>query len=93
MPLYDLEFITDTDAGRVVNVWAEPLNNMAEALEAVVQGNANILSNMTDGMVTIVLTRQASRQAAVANFIAEENVRQMYPEIHDALTTASSTNH
>jgi hypothetical protein len=81
MNTYDIDIVTDSDEGRTVNVWTAKANNMAEALLDAFEKNKNSLKSTTEGAVMVTITKQLSKQAAVANFEAQAKVQKMAPEM------------
>jgi len=41
MHTYEIDIVSDSDEGRTVNVWTAKANNMAEALQDVMDKNKN----------------------------------------------------
>jgi hypothetical protein len=89
MHTYDIDIVSDSDEGRMVNVWTAKANNMAEALQDVMDKNKNSLMGKTEGAVMVTIIKQLSKQAEVANFEARAKVEQMSPEMVRLITIES----
>jgi hypothetical protein len=89
MHIYDIDIVSDSDEGRTVNVWTGRANNMAEALQDVMDKNKNMLNSKTEGAVMVTIVKQLSKQAEVANFEARAKVEQMSPEMVRLMTIES----
>jgi len=89
MNVYDIDIVSDSDEGRTVNVWTAKANNMAEALQDVMDKNKNSLKSKTEGAVMVTIIKQLSKQAEVANFEAIAKVEQMAPEMVRLMTIES----
>ena len=89
MHIYDIDIVSDSDEGRTVNVWTGRANNMAEALQDVMNKNKVMLDSKSDGAVMVTITKQFSKQAEVANFEAKAIVEQMAPEMVRLMTIES----
>jgi hypothetical protein len=89
MHIYDIDIVSDSDEGRMVNVWTAKANNMAEALQDVMDKNKNSLMGKTEGAVMVTIIKQLSKQAEVANFEARAKVEQMSPEMVRLITIES----
>lgn len=89
MHIYDIDIVSDSDEGRTVNVWTAKANNMAEALQDVMDKNKNSLMGKTEGAVMVTIVKQLSKQAAVANFEARATVEQMSPQMVRLMTIES----
>jgi hypothetical protein len=80
MHIYDIDIVSDSDEGRTVNVWTAKANNMAEALQDVMNKNKVMLDSKSDGAVMVTIIKQLSKQAAMSNFEAQNKVRIMVAE-------------
>jgi hypothetical protein len=89
MNVYDIDIVADSDEGRTVNVWTAKANNMAEALQDVMDKNKNSLKSRTEGAIMVTIIKQLSKQAEVANFEAKAKVEQMAPEMVRLMTIES----
>ena len=89
MHVYDIDIVSDSDEGRTVNVWTGRANNMAEALQDVMDKSKNMLNSKTEGAVMVTIVKQLSKQAEVANFEARAKVEQMSPEMVRLMTIES----
>ena len=89
MHIYDIDIVSDSDEGRTVNVWTGRANNMAEALQDVMDKNKNSLMGKTEGAVMVTIVKQLSKQAEVANFEARAIVEQIAPEMVRLMTIES----
>ncbi len=89
MHVYDIDIVADSDEGRTVNVWTAKANNMAEALQDVMNKNKVMLDSKSDGAITVTITKQFSKQAEIANFEARAKVEQMSPEMVRLMTIES----
>jgi len=89
MHIYDIDIVSDSDEGRTVNVWTGRANNMAEALQDVMDKNKNSLMSKTEGAVMVTIVKQLSKQAEVANFEARAIVEQIAPEMVRLMTIES----
>jgi hypothetical protein len=89
MHTYEIDIVSDSDEGRMVNVWTAKANNMAEALQDVMDKNKNSLMGKTEGAVRVTIIKQLSKQAEVANFEARAKVEQMSPEMVRLITIES----
>jgi hypothetical protein len=89
MNVYDIDIVSDSDEGRTVNVWTAKANNMAEALQDVMDKNKNSLKSRTEGAIMVTIIKQLSKQAEVANFEARAKVEQMAPEMVHLMTIES----
>jgi hypothetical protein len=89
MHIYDIDIVSDSDEGRTVNVWTAKANNMAEALQDVMDKNKNSLKSRTEGAIMVTIIKQLSKQAEVANFEAKAKVEQMAPEMVRLMTIES----
>jgi len=89
MNVYDIDIVADSDEGRTVNVWTAKANNMAEALQDVMDKNKNSLKSRTEGAIMVTIIKQLSKQAEVANFEARAKVEQMAPEMVRLMTIES----
>jgi hypothetical protein len=89
MNVYDIDIVADSDEGRTVNVWTAKANNMAEALQDVMDKNKNSLKSRTEGAVMVTIVKQLSKQAEKANFEAKAIVEQMAPEMVRLMTIES----
>jgi hypothetical protein len=89
MHTYDIDIVSDSDEGRMVNVWTAKAKNMAEALQDVMDKNKNSLVGKTEGAVMVTIIKQLSKQAEVANFEAKAKVEQMSPEMVRLMTIES----
>ena len=85
MNIYDIDIVTDSDEGRSVNIWTIKATNMAEALLDAFERNKNSLKNTTEGAVMVTITKQLSKQAAIANFEAQNKVRLMVAETEQSI--------
>ena len=90
MNVYDIDIVADSDEGRTVNVWTAKANNMAEALQDVMDKNKNMLNSKTEGAVMVTIVKHLSKQAEKANFEAKAIVEQMAPEMVRLMTIESS---
>jgi len=89
MHTYDIDIVADSDEGRTVSVWTAKANNMAEALQDVMDKNKNSLMSKTEGAVMVTIIKQLSKQAEIANFEARAKVEQMSPEMVRLMTIES----
>ena len=89
MNVYDIDIVADSDEGRTVNVWTAKANNMAEALQDVMDKNKNMLNSKTEGAVMVTVTKQFSKQAEKANFEAKAIAEQIAPEMVRLMTVES----
>jgi hypothetical protein len=89
MHVYDIDIVSDSDEGRTVNVWTAKANNMAEALQDVMDKNKNSLKSRTEGAVMVTIIKQLSKQAEKANFEAKAIVEQIAPEMVRLMTIES----
>ncbi len=89
MYIYDIDIVADSNEGRTVSVWTAKANNMAEALQDVMDKNKNALKSTTEGAVMVTITKQLSKQAEKANFEAKATLAQMSPEMVRLLTIES----
>ena len=89
MHTYEIDIVADSDEGRTVNVWTAKANNMAEALQDVMNKNKVMLDSKSDGAITVTITKQFSKQAEIANFEARAKVEQMSPEMVRLMTIES----
>ena len=89
MHTYEIDIVSDSDEGRTVNVWTGRANNMAEALQDVMDKNKNSLMSKTEGAVMVTIVKQLSKQAEVANFEARAIVEQIAPEMVRLMTIES----
>ena len=85
MPTYDIDIVSDSDEGRTVNVWTAKANNMAEALQDVMNKNKVMLDSKSDGAIAVTITKQFSKQAAMSNFEAQNKVRIMVAETEQSI--------
>ena len=85
MNVYDIDIVSDSDEGRTVNVWTAKANNMAEALQDVMDKNKVMLDSKSDGAVTVTITKQFSKQAALSNFEMQNRVRIMVAETEQSI--------
>jgi hypothetical protein len=85
MHIYDIDIVSDSDEGRTVNVWTAKANNMAEALQDVMNKNKVMLDSKSDGAVMVTITKQFSKQAAMSNFEAQNKVRIMVAETEQSI--------
>ena len=89
MHTYDIDIVADSDEGRTVSVWTAKANNMAEALQDVMDKNKNSLMGKTEGAVMVTIIKQLSKQAEKANFEAKATLAQMSPEMIRLMTIES----
>ena len=85
MHIYDIDIVSDSDEGRTVNVWTAKANNMAEALQDVMNKNKVMLDSKSDGAVMVTIIKQLSKQAAMSNFEAQNKVRIMVAETEQSI--------
>ena len=85
MNVYDIDIVSDSDEGRTVNVWTAKANNMAEALQDVMDKNKVMLDSKSDGAITVTITKQFSKQAALSNFEMQNRVRIMVAETEQSI--------
>ena len=85
MNVYDIDIVADSDEGRTVNVWTAKANNMADALQDVMDRNKNMLNSKSDGAIMVTITKQLSKQAALSNFEAQNIVRLMVAETEQSI--------
>jgi len=85
MHIYDIDIVSDSDEGRTVNVWTAKANNMAEALQDVMSKNKVMLDSKSDGAITVTITKQFSKQAALSNFEMQNRVRIMVAETEQSI--------
>ena len=81
MHTYEIDIVSDSDEGRTVNVWTAQANNMADALQDVMDRNKNMLNSKTEGAGMVTIVKHLSKQAEKANFEAKTKVEQMAPEM------------
>jgi hypothetical protein len=85
MHIYEIDIVSDSDEGRTVNVWTAKANNMAEALQDVMNKNKVMLDSKSDGAVTVTIIKQFSKQAAMSHFEAQNKVRIMVAETEKSI--------
>jgi len=85
MHAYEIDIVSDSDEGRTVNVWTAKANNMAEALQDVMNKNKVMLDSKSDGAVTVTIIKQFSKQAAMSHFEAQNKVRIMVAETEQSI--------
>ena len=85
MNVYDIDIVSDSDEGRTVNVWTLNANNMAEALQDVMNKNKVMLDSKSDGAITVTITKQFSKQAALSNFEMQNKIRIMVAETEQSI--------
>ena len=85
MNVYDIDIVADSDEGRTVNVWTAKASNMAEALQDVMNKNKVMLDSKSDGAVTVTITKQFSKQAAMSHFEMQNRVRIMVAETEQSI--------
>lgn len=85
MHTYEIDIVADSDEGRTVNVWTTKANNMAEALQDVMNKNKVMLDSKSDGAVTVTITKQFSKQAAMSHFEMQNRVRIMVAETEQSI--------
>jgi len=85
MNVYDIDIVSDSDEGRSVNAWSAKANNMAEALQDVMSKNKVMLDSKSDGAITVTITKQFSKQAALSNFEMQNRVRIMVAETEQSI--------
>ena len=85
MNVYDIDIVADSDEGRTVNVWTAKASNMAEALQDVMNKNKVMLDSKSDGAITVTITKQFSKQAALSNFEMQNRVRIMVAETEQSI--------
>ena len=89
MNTYDIDIVSDSDEGRSINAWSAKASNMAEALQNVLEKNKVMLDSKSDGAITVTITKQFSKQAAISHFEAKAIVEQMAPEMVRLMTVES----
>jgi hypothetical protein len=85
MHTYEIDIVADSDEGRTVSVWTAKANNMAEALQDVMNKNKVMLDSKSDGAITVTITKQFSKQAAMSHFEAQNKVRIMVAETEQSI--------
>lgn len=85
MHTYEIDIVADSDEGRTVNVWTAKASNMAEALQDVMNKNKVMLDSKSDGAVTVTITKQFSKQAAMSHFEMQNRVRIMVAETEQSI--------
>jgi len=85
MYTYEIDIVADADEGRTVNVWTAKASNMAEALQNVLEKNKVMLDSKSDGAITVTITKQFSKQAAMSHFEAQNKVRIMVAETEQSI--------
>ena len=85
MHTYEIDIVADSDEGRTVNVWTAKASNMAEALQDVMNKNKVMLDSKSDGAITVTITKQFSKQAALSNFEMQNRVRIMVAETEQSI--------
>ena len=85
MHTYEIDIVADSDEGRTVNVWTAKASNMAEALQDVMNKNKVMLDSKSDGAITVTITKQFSKQAALSNFEMQNKIRIMVAETEQSI--------